>query len=583
MIGPRFDSIRDRLVVGFGVLVLLLVIAGVTARGALTAMSDAIASTLTGVQEEAQLSSRLSANTARQISAAIHYVDQRDSASRTQFAALGWDSHRIVRTMNRRQGQSPQEVALIADIDRRLADLESRYALAHRLADLGRQGNAVVEAETANPVVTQLLNDVQQLGMLKADKVRSAGVALTGDARRRTAIVLGVTALALVLGLLTVVSTVGWIGRPLRQLVAQARELATGNLEVRTEGNLPSEFRDLAQAMNTTAEQLSRVTLAAVQASDEVSTSAGELSGVAEQVSLSAGHMATAMNDVTGGAEAQVRELRSVEDQLNGMRARAQTVMAGAEAVNTLAHSIESTAADKRQEIDRAIGILGTIRDAVRSAAGDVGQLSGAVDDISRFVVTVGRIAEQTNLLALNAAIEAARAGAAGRGFAVVADEVRRLAEQAQAAAEDVVKLTQGVTKRVMSASRTIEASVGSVAEIESVSRDLDDALSAIGGSAERTRHAASGVTFGAMETFQAVDGAAEGLQLIARMAEQHAASAEEVSASTEEQSAACEEMTASAGHLLENATRLRRLVAQMQLRNTGEFSVRTSEMRVVG
>jgi methyl-accepting chemotaxis protein len=545
-------------------------------------MSSAIGTTLTGVQAEAQLSSRLSANTARQISAAIHYVDQRDSLSRTQFQTLGWDSHGLVRQMNRRPGQSSREVALIADIDRRLADLESRYGLAHRLADLGRQREAVIEAEAANPLVTQLLDDVQQLGLLKAGKVQDAATVLGDDARRRTVIVLVVTGLAVVLGLLTVWSTVRWIGAPLRQLVTQARELASGNLDVRTEGDLPDEFRALAQAMNTTADQLAKVTAAAVQASDEVSTSAHELSSVSEQVALSASHMATAMNDVTGGAESQVRELRSIEEQLSGMRTRAEAVLSGAEEVNTLAHSIESTAAEKRMEIERALTILGNVRDAVRTAAGEVQQLSGAVDDISRFVVTVGRIAEQTNLLALNAAIEAARAGAAGRGFAVVAEEVRRLAEQAQTAAEDVVKLTQGVTRRVTTASKTMETSVGSVAEIETVSRGLDEALTAIGGSAERTRHAASGVTFGAMENVQAVDGAAEGLQLIARMAEQHAASAEEVSASTEQQSAACEEMTSSSSHLLDNATRLRRLVAQMQLKTTGEFAARTSEMRVV-
>ena len=581
MTGLRFDSIRDRLVVGFGVLVLLILGAGFAARGALTAMSEAIGSTLTAVQAEAQLSSQLSANTARQISAAVHYVDQRDSASRVQFQALGWASHGLVRQMNRRAGQTSREVALIADIDRRLADLESRYGLAHRLADLGRQRDAVIEAEAANPLVTQLLDDVQQLGLLKAGKVEAAAQVLGEDARSRTLVVLVVTGLAVVLGLLTVWTTVQWIGDPLKQLVAQARELASGNLDVRTEGDLPDEFRALAQAMNTTAEQLAKVTAAAVQASDEVSTSAHELSSVSEQVALSASHMATAMNDVTGGAESQVRELRSIEEQLMGMRTRAEAVLTGAEEVNTLAHSIESTAADKRVEIERALTILGHVRDAVRTAAGEVQQLSGAVDDISRFVVTVGRIAEQTNLLALNAAIEAARAGAAGRGFAVVAEEVRRLAEQAQDAAEDVVKLTQGVTKRVTTASRTMETSVGSVSEIEVVSRGLDEALTAIGSSAERTRHAASGVTFGAMENVQAVDGAAEGLQLIARMAEQHAASAEEVSASTEQQSAACEEMTSSSSHLLENATRLRRLVAQMQLKSTGEFAVRTGEMRV--
>src|SRR5437899_1846351 len=74
-------------------------------------------------------------------------------------------------------------------------------------------------------------------------------------------------------------------------------------------------------------------------------------------------------------------------------------------------------------------------------AAGTVGAVVPRSEQIGGIVATISAIAGQTNLLALNAAIEAARAGEQGRGFAVVAEEVRKLAEEAQAAAEEIGRL----------------------------------------------------------------------------------------------------------------------------------------------
>ena len=544
---------------------MLLTIGGLLGYSALSNMSTVIRGTLAEVQEQGLLTARLSAAVMRELSAASGYLESRDTVARAEFQRLSWETHRVQREMNRRPGQIAQEVTLIANIDAKLSDIEIKYATAHRLTDLGRDAAARALGERARVVVTSLLGDVENLSTLEAAKVSAASAQLREENDRRARLLVMAVALAVALAIMIVVSTVRSISEPLHHLVGHARELSNGNLSVRTTDRFPGEFRDLASAMNSTAESLSRVVSIASMTAEDVAMSAHDLSEVSQQISVSASQMATSMADITNGAEGQVQQLRSIDDALRTIRDSAEGVLSGAEVVNTLAGSIEESARAKRAEIERAMGILGDVRSSVQEAATEVVVLNRTAEDINKFVASVSRIAEQTDLLALNAAIEAARAGAAGRGFAVVADEVRKLAEQAQAAADDVVRLTSVVTARVATTTRAMEAGASRVGEIERVSRDIDSALRTITAAAERTRDAASSVTQAAERNVGVVSTAARGVESIARTAEGHAAAAQEVSASTQEQSAACEQMSSASTQLLAGSTQLRELVGGLK------------------
>jgi len=450
-------------------------------------------------------------------------------------------------------------------IDANLSQMEDSYALAHRLADLGRMDDARAAAANARSSIDHLLANIDQLGTLKAQKVATARDALALETQRRSAWLITLIGLALVLGVIVVMYTVRRIGEPLDALVQHARRLSDGDLASRAVGDMPGEFSILASAMNQTGESLSRVVTVAARTAEEVSSSAHDLASVSEQISLSAGQMASAMTEVSHGAEAQVQQLRSVDDTLQAIREAADGVKERSAEVTDLARSIEGTAHAKRMEVDRALGILVDVKHSVERAAGEISALNATVSDINRFVASVGQIADQTNLLALNAAIEAARAGDAGRGFAVVADEVRKLAEQSQRAADDIVVMTASITSRVTTSTRAMEASAGRVGEIERVSRDIDAALRTITDAAERTRIAAVGVTGAAEANAFAVNSAATSLESIAKTAEGHAAAAEQVNASTQEQSAACEQMTSASNVLLAGSTSLRELVGGLR------------------
>lgn len=127
---------------------------------------------------------------------------------------------------------------------------------------------------------------------------------------------------------------------------------------------------------------------------------------------------------------------------------------------------------DGRRAVEETISGMAQVKDQVESIGRSILSLAEQAQAIGEIITAVNDIAEQTNLLALNAAVEAARAGDAGRGFAVVASEIKSLAEQSkrstiqvrqilgeiQRATSAAVMTTEQGTKQATAASRQIGA-----------------------------------------------------------------------------------------------------------------------------
>jgi methyl-accepting chemotaxis protein len=559
-------TIRRMLGLGFAVLILLLLQAGFVGWASISNLSDEVSATFHHANEVTQQSARFSHVITQEVQAATTYLADGDPSSEEKFHELGLEAHGLHRTFTSRRSDLAGEVANTVAVDQRLAEVENAFAVAHRLADLGRVDESRAQSRAAGKMVEDLLGELQRVDQANNLAFARASASLNEHAMRRTGLLLGVIGFALLLALFTVLRTSREIGRPLRYLVRHAIQLSRGNLRNRTgTQGMPGEFRTLAEAMNHASDSLSRVVSGAANTADDVAKSAGDLATASKQIAESAGQVADAVSEVSLGAETQVKQLQKVNDALDGIRNRADNMAAGAGEVHALAGAIESEAEAKRAEIDRALHILMDVRTIVQKAASEVSGLTATANEINSFVVSVSRIAEQTNLLALNASIEAARAGPAGKGFAVVATEVAKLAEQTQAAADDVVRLTEAVTSRVTTTSRAMEGSATHVGEIERVGRELNSALTTIVAAAERTRSSAASVTTAANENLRALEIAAQNLGLVARTAEGHAAAAMQVSASTEEQSAACEQMTTASSQLLFGSQQLKGLVGGLQ------------------
>jgi len=106
-----------------------------------------------------------------------------------------------------------------------------------------------------------------------------------------------------------------------------------------------------------------------------------------------------------------------------------------------------------------------------------ISESSNRIEDI---ISVIDSIAFQTNLLSLNAAVEAARAGAQGRGFAVVASEVRMLAQRCATAAKEIKQLIATSSARIGEGESQVDAAGTTISNVVEASRRVTHIMETI-------------------------------------------------------------------------------------------------------
>jgi len=304
------------------------------------------------------------------------------------------------------------------------------------------------------------------------------------------------------------------IVRPLRQAVAVADTVASGDLRSEIRIDSDDETGQLLKAVAHMQDEL-RTLIGRVQGDVvAVSASAAELAQSADGLSSSSGRQNEAVSAIAASIEELTVSISQVSDNLGS---------AAGVVENTA--QVSSSGVAQGEHVSRE---MAAIDSAVSDFGGQMQALQGQAGEIGSVVKLIKEIADQTNLLALNAAIEAARAGEQGRGFAVVADEVRKLAERTSMSTQEIERTVAAIQQGMVEAGGRLEfvrgrvqSGVGSISELVSPLAQLRQSAS---DSSRGLRDLAAAVR----EQKQASEQIARNTETIAGAAEQnHAAIAQ--------------------------------------------------------
>ncbi|MES2298702.1 MAG: methyl-accepting chemotaxis protein [Pseudomonadota bacterium] len=264
---------------------------------------------------------------------------------------------------------------------------------------------------------------------------------------------------AVVSGLAAAYLIIRGIVGPLGKAVKFAQAVADGDLSSEVDIHSGDETGQLMEALRHMNESLSKIVTEVRDGTENISSASSQ---------IAAGNL-----DLSTRTEEQATSLAQTAAAMDQLTSTVKQNADNAGQANKLAHAASEVAARGGQVVSQVVHTMGSINESSRKIV----DIIGVIDSI----------AFQTNILALNAAVEAARAGDQGRGFAVVAAEVRNLAQRSAGAAKEIKALIGDSVEKVDAGGKLVDQAGATMDEVvQSVKRVTDIVVEIVTASQEQ-------------------------------------------------------------------------------------------------
>ena len=316
-------------------------------------------------------------------------------------------------------------------------------------------------------------------------------------------------------------------------------------LEVK-DGNLSIKFDDKMLKRNDEIGDVIRVTDNLIQSLKEILNNINITSNTLDEFSNnfnesvdnindSMSNINSAVGEIANGATSQANETQNASSEVINIGNAIDTTKKKVEDLETSSKKMREYNDNANNTLNELLEISGKTKESVDTVKSQTELTNSSALEIRKATDLISDIAEQTNLLSLNASIEAARAGEAGKGFAVVAEEIRKLADESQNSA----KLITEIVENLINNSNT---SVNTMNDVETIINEQNNKLDAtkkifedVNDEILEVRNIAVKITEEISNLNNLKINLLNGIESLAAIAEENAASTEETSASMTE------------------------------------------------